>query len=683
MQRFAKSAVAGGVIAGLAMAAGPVAAQSVFRPYERVAPPASNPQDVIAADVNGDGREDVVVVTTAGAQPDTANDHRLHVYLQRSDGALAAPVKVAASLHGDFARLAHADMNHDGVQDILVVHGLGVSMMFGTPTAAFPARLTWWGDGSSRSYGGSLVVIDANHDGNLDVLAAARNTDSGGGIWAFLSDGKFGLTAATSALATPGYAFTAPSLGKGDLDHDGVQDLVIAAYGLYVMRHEGASGFAAPATFSSDRPHHAIGDFNDDGRDDVALHDGGTSPHANLLFYFQNAGAAFDYVGYTPLADEFSRPIVVDVDRDGRSDLLATSPYRSVIDYYRQDASGGLEYESSFSIPPKPLYAVTPYAAGDVNGDGRTDIVVADADGLVVLYGRRYQRAGLTVRNDFDGDGRSDLLWRHDASGRGTIWRSALSTAQAPVATSGLDWFVAGTNDFDGDGRSDVLFRNRRTGSNVIWKSGNSATPLAVAAVADQAWTVAGTGDFDADGRADILWRNGRTGANAIWRSASSATPMAVTGVTNLDWTVAAVADFDGDDRTDILWRNGRTGANVIWRSGNAATQAPVTGVTDLAWKVAGTGDFDADGRADVVWRHAATGANVIWKAARYDSPQSLPKTSLAWLLAATGDFDGDGRSDLAWRNTQTGANLLWKSADATTHQVLGGVSDQGWKIAY
>ncbi len=128
---------------------------------------------------------------------------------------------------------------------------------------------------------------------------------------------------------------------------------------------------------------------------------------------------------------------------------------------------------------------------------------------------------------------------------------TAIALAIAPCSALGF-------SDFNGDGRSDVLWRNDRTGENMIWLSANAATRQPVTAVRNLYWEVAGTGDFNGDGKADILWRNRLTGANVIWRSANSATPQAVTTVTNLDWRVKGTGDYNGDGRADILWRNDR-----------------------------------------------------------------------------------------------------------------------------
>jgi hypothetical protein len=177
-------------------------------------------------------------------------------------------------------------------------------------------------------------------------------------------------------------------------------------------------------------------------------------------------------------------------------------------------------------------------------------------------------------RNRRDG---SNMIGFYDWDGRRFV----------PIArVADLAWSIAGIGDFDGDGISDLLWRHATTGRNAIWKSAQSASPLAIARVANLDWKIATVGDFNGDGRSDILWRNARTGANVIWKSGSSLTPQAVTGVTNLAWKVAATGDFNGDGMWDVVWRNSSTGANVIWLSANAATQLRLTAVTNQAWKI-------------------------------------------------------------------------------------------------
>jgi peptidyl-Asp metalloendopeptidase len=294
-----------------------------------------------------------------------------------------------------------------------------------------------------------------------------------------------------------------------------------------------------------------------------------------------------------------------------------------------------------------------------------------------------FRASTFRVAHDFNGDGRSDILWRNGSSGANVIWESADSESTRAVSPVAGAWIVAGTADFSGDGRTDVLWRNATTGANVIWRSANSATQQPVSSVSSTAWKVAATADFDGDGRADILWHNASTGANIIWKSANSATPQQAKTIADLAWNVAGAGDFDGDGRADVLWRNGSTGANVIWRSANAATPIAVRGVTNTAWKVAGIGDFNLDGRDDIVWHNDGTGGNAIWASAMYSSQLPIGQIKdTAWRAAEVGDFNGDGVADILWRHVGNGSNLIWLSANGATPRAVTTVANLSWTVA-
>ena len=308
------------------------------------------------------------------------------------------------------------------------------------------------------------------------------------------------------------------------------------------------------------------------------------------------------------------------------------------------------------------------------NGDGCSSTCLAEAP----TTGGDHE-----VAADFDGDGKSDVLWRNGSNGADTIWKSANSaTPQAMTTVTSQSWAIVGKGDFNGDGKADVLWRNASNGSNTIWRSGNAATQQTVVGVTDLAWKAVGVGDFDGDGKADILWRNTSTGANTIWKSANRGTPQAVASVTSQSWKVVGVGDFDNDGKSDILWRDTGSGANSIWRSGNRNTPQTVVGVTSQSWKVVGTGDFDGDGRADILWRNTSTGGNAIWKSANRDTPQAIiGVTSQSWQVAAVADYNGDGKSDILWRNLATGGDAIWKSGNRDTQQAMTGVTNLAWKI--
>ena len=259
---------------------------------------------------------------------------------------------------------------------------------------------------------------------------------------------------------------------------------------------------------------------------------------------------------------------------------------------------------------------------------------------------------------DFDGNGRSDILWRNTA-GNNVIWKAANSLTPQHVSSLSTAWKVVGVGDFSGDGKADILWRNGA--ANVIWKGGLATSQQTISSVAGY-WVVAGVGDFDGDGRADILWRNGSL--NTIWRSGNASTQQAVSSQSTA-WAVAGIGDFDASGTADILWRNSSTGGVIIWKGANALTPQYVSSVASY-WSVAGVGDFNGDGRSDILWRNTG-GNNTIWKSGNSSTQQSVTSVASYWKVAGTGDFDGDGKTDIHWRTGSS--NVIWKAAIASSQQ--------------
>jgi hypothetical protein len=206
---------------------------------------------------------------------------------------------------------------------------------------------------------------------------------------------------------------------------------------------------------------------------------------------------------------------------------------------------------------------------------------------------------------DFDGDGNAyDVLWRHTLLGNNFLWfldgRSQRSDSGPIDDLDDTDWMVAATGDFDGDGKSDIFWRHRVSGKNSLWlMDGLSKLPGSgsLPEVGDLNWGIAGTGDFNGDGRSDVLWRNQATGRNTVWllngtslQRGSGSIPQ----VTNPSWQVAGTPDFDGDGKSDILWHHSGNGGNSLWlMDGTTRRQesGPIQPQADSGWFVAATAD--------------------------------------------------------------------------------------------
>ena len=332
--------------------------------------------------------------------------------------------------------------------------------------------------------------------------------------------------------------------------------------------------------------------------------------------------------------------------------------------------------------PATPSPAGSTWTVTDTNladGNEGTDTLT----GIEFLKFSDGTRSLKTAASDFNGDGKSDILWRNASSGADAIWNGADNGSGVPVGgVADLNWKVAGVGDFNGDGKSDILWRNASSGADAIWNGANSGDSLAVGGVADLNWKVAGVGDFNGDGKSDILWRNASTGANGLWNGGNSGDSLPVGAVADLNWKVAGVGDFNGDGKDDILWRNTSTGYNAIWNGGDNSNGLPMGEVTDLNWKVEGVGDFNGDGKDDILWRNASTGYNAIWNGG--DNSNGLPMgevTDLAWKVAGTGDYNGDGKDDVLWRNASSGADAIWNGGDNSSSLPVGEVTDLNWQI--
>lgn len=80
------------------------------------------------------------------------------------------------------------------------------------------------------------------------------------------------------------------------------------------------------------------------------------------------------------------------------------------------------------------------------------------------------------------------------------------------------DWRIAAAGDLDGDGRTDILWRHLGTGEHEVWlnEPGGPAR-VGLDREPDPDWRVAAMADLDGDGRADLMWRNATDGAGEVW----------------------------------------------------------------------------------------------------------------------------------------------------------------------
>jgi len=234
-------------------------------------PAGRTPYGIASADFNRDGIPDLAA---ANILADSVS-----ILLGRPGGGYAAPYGFPVGNHP--YQILAVDLNGDGLTDLVVTNqdGADVSVLMGQGVegiafGTFAPAVHY----AVQTYPYSLALADFNHDGILDMAVA----NAGSGTVSILrGNGSGGFGDGTFGTATNLYCGVQPrSVVVGDINGDGIQDLVLADYAgtVNVMFGHGSGGFgdgtfAPPLTYSagSSPTDVAIGDFNADTLPDLAV----------------------------------------------------------------------------------------------------------------------------------------------------------------------------------------------------------------------------------------------------------------------------------------------------------------------------------------------------------------------------------------------------------------------------
>lgn len=291
---------------------------------------------------------------------------------------------------------------------------------------------------------------------------------------------------------------------------------------------------------------------------------------------------------------------------------------------------------------------------------------------------------------DVDGNGTADLVLQHSSGdwNLSTMEGARVTALHELSLNNDPNWKAIGRNDYDGDGVSDILMRNSSTG---IWHmflmNGNQIKADGTLTLTENlSWQVAGTGDFDGDGKGDVLLRNGDRWYQYFLDGISIASTARPDLPTDASISIASTADFNGDGKTDVLTR-ATDGAWHLYHldGGNVQAHAALSMKKSLDWQVVGAGDFDGNQRDDLLLRYK----NGSWLVYRFDgfnveAPDFIEVTEdLDWGLASTGDFDADGDTDILVRSDASGSWRLYhlNQSHVQSSEDVALTTDLNWQI--
>lgn len=641
---------------------------------------------IIVADVNNDGKADVVLV----------HSNSMDVLISMGDGTFAAPQNFTTGINSPVAA-AFWDVNHDQILDVVVVDSQSnqAAYLLGNGQGGF-------GPPQIKPFPGHVslaVLADVDGDGNLDLVT--NNTlYPGNGQGGFLAGISFQSNDGENAGAT-----VSNSIAVADVNGDGFLD-VITANGNWntvsVFLNQGGRSLAQDGTsfWSGNDPIAlAIADVNWDGKPDLIVTNAAES---DLSVFLGKGNGTFasptnEYaIGGSPSA----RPVLADINGDGDLDVVISDNQSSVVlALGNGDGTFQAAPVTNIVMPPGSSNSggALSIASADFNGDGIPDFVVGQSStspglGLVVFLTESNGNLGKGVVyapndalsyvavGDLYQDGKADIVASNWATAAIDVLRgNGDGTFQSPTSVSlpgiGNGLVVA---DLNGDGWPDVAVVGQGAEVYVLLNNGHGSLALA------GTYAISGTGyeltaaDVNNDGKLDLCVAMTSTTRVAILLGNGNGT---FSAATDYDTTLSspygiAAGDVNDDGIIDLAVTFPSIGTIAVGLgNGDGTFNVPNTYPASLLSSPlnpspgdVALSDVNEDGNLDVVYAnsgYSSVGVLLGEGDGNFYGPSEFP-TGGGSLAVAVADLRKNGWPDVVAGDVNfTGVSVLYNTTAA------------------